>query len=157
MGLAGDGHPQGTAVGEVDLGLPPRGMLLGEVDLLVRTVRARQSCNRRCMVRTWEGPKRPGCRSASHSIIVVALSLPAGSPRRRGSISSSHTPRRDLAWCATALLLRLGRQRPLCHFRADRTLIPAMAAAVSWVFPSIRFCLNNATCRSVINPALRAG
>ena len=29
---------------------------------------------------------------------------------------------------------------------------PAWAAAVSWVFPSISFRLNNATCWSVINP-----
>ena len=38
MGMATDGHSQGAAVGEVDLGLPPRGMLLGEVDFLVRAV-----------------------------------------------------------------------------------------------------------------------
>ena len=30
--------------------------------------------------------------------------------------------------------------------------MPALAAAVSWVFPSISFRLNSATCRSVINP-----
>ena len=41
---------------------------------------------------------------------------------------------------------------PICRFHADRTLIPAVAAAVSWVFPPIRLCLNNATCLSVINP-----
>ena len=38
VGLAGDGHSQGTAVGEVKLGFPARWMLLGEVHLLVRTV-----------------------------------------------------------------------------------------------------------------------
>ena len=40
---------------------------------------------------------------------------------------------------------------PLCHLRAERTLIPALAAAVSCVLPSIRFCLNSLVCRSVIN------
>ena len=38
IGPAADGDSQGVAVGEVDLGLSARGMLLGEVDLLVRTV-----------------------------------------------------------------------------------------------------------------------
>ena len=38
MGLASDGHLQGVAVGEVDLGLPSRWMFLGEVHLLVRTM-----------------------------------------------------------------------------------------------------------------------
>ena len=40
---------------------------------------------------------------------------------------------------------------PLPHLRAERTLIPAFAAAVSRVLPSIRFCLSSPTCRSVIN------
>ena len=35
---------------------------------------------------------RPGNFSSSHSIIVVALSLPAAPPWSSGSISSSHTP-----------------------------------------------------------------
>ena len=38
VGAAADGDPQRVAVGEVQLGLPPRGMLLGEVNLLVRAV-----------------------------------------------------------------------------------------------------------------------
>ena len=38
VGAAAYGDPQGVAVGEVQLGLAPRGMLLGEVDLLVRAV-----------------------------------------------------------------------------------------------------------------------
>ena len=38
VGPAADVDSQGVAVGEVDLGLPARGMLLGEVDFLVRTV-----------------------------------------------------------------------------------------------------------------------
>ena len=38
IGLAGDGHPQGIAVGEVELGLATRRMLLGEVHLPLRTV-----------------------------------------------------------------------------------------------------------------------
>ena len=38
VGPAGDGHPQGVAVGEVELGFPSRRMLLPEVHLLVRTV-----------------------------------------------------------------------------------------------------------------------
>ena len=115
---------------------------------------ARQSCNRRCSVLRWEALNRPGCCSSSHSIIVVAFSLPLGSPRSRDSISSSHTPSKGSG--------RVRHQRsgfisdgngPLCHLRAERTHIPAMAAAVSWVFPSISLCLNNATCRSLINPA----
>ena len=105
---------------------------MGEVDLPSGPCSARQSCNRRCRVRSWEEPKRPGCRSASHLMIVVALSLPAGSPRSRGSISASHTPSkgsgrvRHLRSCFVS-----DGQGPRCHFRADRTLIPAMAAAVS--------------------------
>ena len=38
VGPAADGDSQGVAVGEVDLGLAARWMLLGEVDLPVRTV-----------------------------------------------------------------------------------------------------------------------
>ena len=38
IGPPADGHPQGVAVGEVQLGLAARGMLLGKVDLLVRAV-----------------------------------------------------------------------------------------------------------------------
>ena len=38
IGPAADSDSQGVAVGEVNLGLPARGMLLGEVDLLVRPV-----------------------------------------------------------------------------------------------------------------------
>ena len=38
VGLAGDGHLEFHAVGEVNLGLPSRRMHLGEVHLLVRTV-----------------------------------------------------------------------------------------------------------------------
>ena len=59
-------------------------------------------------------------------------SLPAGSPRSRGSISASHTPSkgsgrvRHLRSCFVS-----DGQGPRCHFRADHTLIPAMAAAVS--------------------------
>ena len=39
----------------------------------------------------------------------------------------------------------------ICHVRAERTLIPALAAAVSCVLPSIRFCLSSLICRFVIN------
>ena len=38
VGLASDGDSQGVAVVEVDLGLTSRGMLLREVDFLVRPV-----------------------------------------------------------------------------------------------------------------------
>ncbi len=38
VGLTGDSHFQGTAVGEVELGFPAGWMLLGEVHLLIRTV-----------------------------------------------------------------------------------------------------------------------
>jgi hypothetical protein len=34
---------------------------------------------------------------------------------------------------------------PVCQVRAVRWLMPAMAAAASWVFPSMIFCLNNLT------------
>ena len=37
-GLAGDGHLEFPAVGEVELGLPSRRMHLGEVHLLIRTM-----------------------------------------------------------------------------------------------------------------------
>ena len=115
---------------------------------------ARQSCNRRCGVRNWEALNRLGCCSSSHSIIVVAFSLPAASPCRRGSISSSHTPSKgsDRVRHWRSCLVSEGNG-PLRQFRAERTQMPALAAAVSWVFPSIMFCLNSATCRSVINPA----
>ena len=114
---------------------------------------ARQSCNRRCRVRSWEALNRLGCCSSNHSIIVVAFSLPAASPCRRGSISSSHTPSKGSGRVrqVRSCLVSEGNG-PLCHFRAERTQIPAWAAAVSWVFPSISFRLNNATCWSVINP-----
>ena len=113
---------------------------------------ALQSCNRRCRVRSWAALNRPGCCSSSHSIIVVAFSLPAGSFRSRGSISSSHTPSKGSGRvrhrCSGFVADGNG---PICHFRAERTLIPALAAAVSCVLPSIRFCLSSLTCRSVIN------
>ena len=113
---------------------------------------ARQSCNRRCSVRNWAVLNRPVCCSASQSIIVVAFSLPVGSFRSRGSISSSHTPSkgsdRVRHRCSGFACDGNG---PLCHLRAERTLIPALAAAVSCVLPSIRFCLNSLVCRSVIN------
>ena len=117
---------------------------------------ARQSCNRRCSVLSWDALNRPGYCSSSHSIIVIAFSLPLRSSRNRGSISSSQTPSKGSG--------RVRHQRscfvydgsgPSCHLRADRTHIPAMASAVSWVFPSIRFCLNSLTCRSLVNPAPR--
>ena len=38
IGLAGDGHLEFSAVGEVDLSFPSRRMHLGEIHLLVRTV-----------------------------------------------------------------------------------------------------------------------
>ena len=110
-------------------------------------------------VRSWEALNRPGCCSSNHSIIVVAFSLPLRSSRSRGSISSSHTPSKGSG--------RVRHQRssfvsdgnrPSCHLRADRTHIPAIAAAVSWVFPSISFCLSSLTCRSLIKIRhLRAG
>ena len=108
-------------------------------------------CNRRCRVRSWAALNRPGCCSSSQSIIVVAFSVPAGSPRSRGSISSSHTPSKESGRvrhrCSGFVA---DGNRPLCHFRAERTLIPAWAAA-SRVLPSIRFRLIGLTCRSVIN------
>ena len=36
---------------------------------------------------------------------------------------------------------------PCCHFLADRSLIPAAAAAVSCFFPSMSFCLSNRPAR----------
>ena len=41
VGPAADGDSQGVAVGEVDLGLAARWVLLREVDLLIRPVEAR--------------------------------------------------------------------------------------------------------------------
>ena len=150
---------------KVELGLPSRGMLLGEIDLSVRPIL-------RTPPERFEGPVivaagwATGRRSTGrgdaphpelaegHSIIVVALSLPPGSPRSNGSISSSHMPSKGSGrvrqWGYRLVSDGIG---PLCHFRADRTLMPATAAVVSCVFPSIRLCLNATTCRSVINPA----
>ena len=90
--------------------------------------------------------------SASQSIIVVAFSLPVGSFRSSGSISSSHTPSKGSGRVRHRCSgFACDGNEPLCHLRAERTLIPAFAAAVSCVLPSIRFCLNSLTCRSVIN------
>ena len=117
---------------------------------------ALQSCNRRCSVRSWDALNRPECCSASQSIIVVAFSLPVGSFRSSGSISSSHTPSKGSGRVRHRCSgFACDGNGPLCHLRADRTLIPALAAAVSCVLPSIRFCLNSLTCRSVINRHLR--
>ena len=60
-------------------------MLLGKVHLPIRPVE-RPPVHRRCSVRNWDALNRPGW--ASHSIIVVAFSLPVGSFRSSGSISS---------------------------------------------------------------------
>ena len=99
-------------------------------------------------MRSWEALNRPGDFSSSHSIIVVALSLPAASPLEQGQ--DFFLPRRrqrDRAECATgAPVLVSEGNGPHCHFRADRSLIPAMAAAVCCLFPSICLCLSNATC-----------
>ena len=74
-----------------------------------------------------------------------------GPPRSRDSISFSHTPSQGSG--------RVRHQRPclvsdgngpLCHFRAERTHIPATTATVSCVFPATSFCLNSVTCRSLI-------
>ena len=86
------------------------------------------------------------------SIIVVAFSLPVGSFRSSGSISSSHTPSKGSGRVRHRCSgFACDGNGPLCHLRAERTLIPALAAAVSCVLPSIRFCLNSLVCRSVIN------
>ena len=42
---------------------------------------------------------------------------------------------------------------PLCHLRADRSLIPAAAAAAPSVLPAIRFSRNRRTWASVTNPS----
>ena len=91
-------------------------------------------------------------KQCGQSIIVVAFSLPVGSFRSSGSISSSHTPSKGSGRvrhrCSGFVC---DGNEPLCHLRAERTLIPALAAAVCCVLPSIRFRLSSLTCRSVIN------
>ena len=63
---------------------------------------ARQSRRRRCSVRSCDKLNRPGCRSSSHSRIVVAFSAPSTSLRRRGSTSSAHTRRTGPVGFATS-------------------------------------------------------
>ena len=42
-------------------------------------------------------------------------------------------------------------QKPSLSTLSETPFMPALAAAVSCVLPSIRFCLSSLTCRSVIN------
>ena len=82
-----------------------RRMHLGEVHLLIRTMQRPppepgRACNRRCSVRSWDALNRPGCCSASQSIIVV----PSACRPDHSAAAQSHPPtprRRDPAECAT--------------------------------------------------------
>ncbi len=110
---------------------------------------ARQSRTRRWSVRSWLGPYRVPCRSATTSSTVVASSTPASSAVRSGTISCSHTPANGSGRVRQLRgVLPAEGSGPRAHVRAVRTLIPAAAAAASWVFLSIRFCLSNRTCAS---------
>lgn len=83
--------------------------------------------------------------------LSCCLTYPLGPSRSRGSISSSHTPSKGSGRVRhhRSCFVSDGNE-PRFHLRADRTHVPAMAAAVSRVFPSTSFCLNSLTCRSSI-------
>ena len=148
VGLSGDGHLEFPAVGEVELGLQSRRMHLGEVHLLIRTMQRPPILQSSLQGAQLGRAERQGCCSASQSIIVVAFSLPVGSFRSSGSISSSPTPSKGSGRVRHRCSgFACDGNGPLCHLRAERTLIPALAPAVSCVLPSIRFCLNSLTCR----------
>ena len=101
VGLSGDGHLEFPAVGEVEPSRPG-GCSWGKYTSRSGPCSARQSCNRRCSVLSWEALNRPGCCSANQSIIVVALSLPSD---HSVAAARSHPPtprRRDRAECATS-------------------------------------------------------
>ena len=123
---AADGYSQRVAVGEVELRLAAWWMFLGEMDLLLRTV---------------ECPHPE--LTEGHSIIVVALSLPAASPRSRGRISSCQTPSKCSGRVRhrRSCLVSEGNGPP-GHFRADRSLIPAMAATICLLFLSFHLSLH---------------
>ena len=96
-------------------------------------------------------------------IISAPINIATADPKarrcqhhRREPVAFNQKRRRISAMAAASLsafplltCLRIKR----CQLWAERTLIPATAAAVSWPFPSISFCLNSKTCRSVIKPA----
>ena len=145
--LAADRHPELAAVSEVHLSLATGRMLLLEEHLSVRPGQRSPVTKRRCSVRSCDTLNRPGCRSSSHSRIVVAFSAPSTSLRRRGSTSSAHTPANG---SGRVRHLRLpffsDGSLPRCHVRAVRTLIPDAAAAACCPLPSISFCLSSTTC-----------
>ena len=85
---------------------------------------------------------RPGDFSSSHSIIVVALSLPAASPWSRGRISSSQTPSKGSGRVRHRRSVSEGNG-PHCHFRADRSSPPWPPPSVVSFLPSVA---SNATC-----------
>ena len=82
--------------------------------------------------------------------LVLASGGNAGSSS--GSISVAHTSSKGSCRVrhVRASFVSDG-SGPACHVRAVRTLIPAAAAAASWVFPSAIFFLSSRTCASVTN------
>ena len=91
-GPAGDGHPQGVAVGEIDLGLPSRRMLLGEVDLLLWAVQGPPVLQSPLQGAELGGTEPSGVTLFQPLDNCSCLQLALGIARSRGSISSSHTP-----------------------------------------------------------------
>ena len=118
---------------------------------------ARQSCNRRCSVRSWDALNRPGYCLAQPVDNCRRLQLASWIiPQQRLDLILPH-PVEGIGTGAPPMppVSSADGKGPLCQLRAERTLIPALAAAVSCVLPSIRFCLISLTCRSVINRRLR--
>ena len=111
MGLAGDGHPQGTAVGEVDLGLPPRGMLLGEVDLLVRAVQRPPVLQSSLQGAHLGGAEAPGVLFRQ-PLDNCRCPQPAGGIAPQQGLNLLFPNPLEGVWpgAPPALLLRLGRQ-----------------------------------------------
>jgi hypothetical protein len=156
--LAGDGHRELAAVGEVhgrlatwDGGLLEEDLLVGAV---LRAPLADAALQRAELTRS----KLPGYLLESHSKIVRACRRPSVSALNRGSMSTAHTPSNGSS--------RVRQVRgpvfcdgngPACHTRAVRSLIPAAAAAAANVLPAMRCSRKRCTCRSVTNPNLRVG
>lgn len=140
--LTGDGDAQLLTVREIDRGLAP----CSKNTVFSGPWTARQSRRRRCNVRTCPASNWPGCFSWSSSISVLASSTPLVSATSSGTSSDSHTSVNASGRVrqARAFLVSDG-SGPAFHFRALRTDMSAVAAAVSCVFSIMSFCLNKLT------------
>ena len=124
-------------MGEVQLGLSARGMLLGKVDLLVRAIQGPP-----VLQSPLQGAQLRGADPAGEFLLqpldncrcpepAGGLALEQGQdlllPDPVEGIGAGPPPCRPV--------LVSDGNGPCCHFRAERSLIPAIAAAVCCVFP----------------------